>query len=149
VVRGSERWRLTRPVTDGQIEGYVDRPGAPPGTVVGVRVSTRDPAFRVAVYRIGAYAGGSGHLVWRSGSLPGHRQPAPRFSPPETRTVVAGWRESVRVDTGGWEPGAYLFRFTSSRGWQAAAPYVVTSPSVAGRSAAAARSRRMGASPYR
>ena len=131
--RGTERWRLTRPVTHGQIEGYVDRPGAPPGTVVGVRVSTQDPSFRIEAFRIGAYAGGSGRLVWRSRSLEGRRQAPPRFSHPGTRTVVAGWRDSVRVDTTGWEPGAYYFRFTSSTGWQAAAPYVVTSPSVAGR----------------
>src|SRR5919112_1841914 len=131
--RGTERWRMTRPATNGQIEGYVDRPGAPPGTVVGVRVSTGDPSFHVDVYRIGAYHGGSGHLVWRSRSLPGRRQAPPHFSHPDTRTVVAGWRDSVRVDTTGWEPGAYLFRFTGSSGWQAAAPYVVTSPSVVGR----------------
>jgi hypothetical protein len=131
--RGTYGWRLRRPVTAGQIEGYIDRPGAPPGTVIGVRVSTQDPSFRVAAFRIGAYAGGTGHLVWRSRALPGTRQAAPRFSHPATRTVVAGWRDSVRVDTDGWEPGAYLFRFTSSTGWQAAAPYVVTSPSVEGR----------------
>jgi hypothetical protein len=131
--RGTERWRLTRPVTHGQVEGYVDRPGAPPGTVVGVRVSTGDPSFRVAAFRIGAYTHGTGHLVWRSPVLPGRRQAAPRFSRPETRTIVAAWRDSVRVDTSGWEPGAYLFRFTTSTGWQAAAPYVVTSPSVEGR----------------
>jgi hypothetical protein len=130
---GTQRWRLTRPVTDGQIEGYVDRPGAPPGTVVGVRVSTQDRTFRVAAYRIGAYPRGTGDLVWRSPVLPGRRQAAPHFSRPATRTVVAAWRDSVRVDTSGWEPGAYLFRFTGSSGWQAGAPYVVTSPSVEGR----------------
>ncbi len=120
-------------MTDGQIEGYVDRPGAPPGTVVGVRVSTQDRTYRVAAYRIGAYPRGTGDLVWRSPVLPGRSQAAPRFSRPGTRTVVAAWRDSVRVDTSGWEPGAYLFRFTSRTGWQAGAPYVVTSPSVAGR----------------
>jgi len=131
--RGTERWRLTRPATSGQIAGYTDQVGGPPGTVVGVRVRTSDPRFRVQAFRFGAYRGGSGHLVWRSSDLRAVDQPGPAFAPYETRTVVALWADSVKVDTAGWEPGAYLFRFTSSTGWQAATPYFVTSTSAVGK----------------
>ena len=127
-------WRLDRPATAGEVEGYVDRPGAPPRATIGLRVSTRDRSFRVQAFRVGAYPdGATGLRVWRSGVIAGERQAAPRFSHPDTRTVVAGWEDSVRIDTSGWEPGVYVFRITGSSGRQAAAPYVVTSPTVRGR----------------
>jgi hypothetical protein len=131
--RGSEAWRIQDPVEHGEVAGYADRAGAVPGTMVGFRVSTGAPWFRVSAYRLGAYRGGSGHLVWRSGRIRGERQPAAVLAPAETRTVVAPWRDSLSIDTSGWEPGLYVLKIVTSRGHEAAAPYVVTSPSTRGR----------------
>src|SRR6476661_7411887 len=132
MLRGSERWHL-RSRADGQVEGYADHVSGPPGTRVGIRVSTGERWYHVEAYRIGAYRGGTGRRVWSSPRLRGERQHAPVLRPASTRTVVAPWHESVAVDTEGWEPGAYLFKLVTDSGWQAAVPYVVTSTSVAGR----------------
>jgi hypothetical protein len=129
---GTDAWRLTKPALQGQIAGYPDRVGGTPGTLVGLRVSTPARSFRVRAFRIGAYPGG-GLLVWRSAAVPGRVQGDRVLEPYATRTVVAPWRDSLRVDTTGWEPGAYLLQMTTDAGWQAVAPYFVTSPSVRGR----------------
>lgn len=132
-VRGSERWRLSRPARRGQIEGYATTSSGLPGARVELRVSTAARSFRVRAYRIGAYAGGDGRLVWGSRWLPGLRQREPSFSDAEQRTVVARWRRSAVLDTAGWSPGLYVFKLRTRSGWQAHVPYVVSSPSSAGR----------------
>ena len=133
VLRGSEAWHLRHRAMGRQIEGYADRAGAPPGEIVRLRVSTSARRFRVLAYRLGAYRGGSGHLVWRSKSLPGRLQAEASFRPYATRTVVAPWQDSLRLDTTEWAPGAYVLKLVSSSGWQAGIPYVVTSPTVEGK----------------
>ena len=56
----------------------------------------RARSFDVRAYRIGAYAGGEGRLVWGSSRLPGHVQARPTFADRERRTVVAPWRTDTR-----------------------------------------------------
>jgi N,N-dimethylformamidase beta subunit-like protein len=133
VAAGTRSWRMRRPAVDGQVAGFTTRVSGPPGARVGLAVSTASGAFRVAAYRIGAYRGGDGLLVWRSRWLPATLQPGATFSPAETRTVVAPWHRSLTVRTGGWTPGFYLFDLTTRDGWQSQVPYVVRSASTAGR----------------
>lgn len=130
---GTDAWRLRRPALNRQIEGYPDRVSGVPGTRVGLRVSTRSRWYRVIAYRIGAYRRGSGLPVWASARLAGRRQADPSFSPMRTRTVRAPWRTSVWVNTHGWADGFYVFKLLSSDGWEALVPYVVRSPSLAGK----------------
>ena len=130
-VRGSDRWRMSRFAEDGQIEAYTTRASAPPGVPVELKVSTSERAYRLSAYRIGAYAGGTGHLVHRSGLVAGERQPGPVFQPRETRTVVAPWDVSLTVDTADWEPGFYVLRLATTSGWEFQVPYIVSSPSAA------------------
>jgi hypothetical protein len=132
-LQGSEAWRLRKPATGGQIVGFASRPSALPGTPVVLRVSTTQPRYRVLAYRLGRYVGGSGHRVWRSPELVGHHQAAARFAPRATRTVVAPWKPSVTVPTTGWEPGVYVFKLVASTGWEAMAPYVVSSHDARGK----------------
>jgi hypothetical protein len=99
---------------------------------VRLKVSTSAPRYRVVAFRLGAYRGGTGTEVWRSGSLRGSEQAAPIFQPAATRTVVAPWEVSLSVDTAGWLPGFYVFKLRSSRGREVLVPYVVTSESAAG-----------------
>ena len=51
---GSEGWRMSRPAS-GEIEGYTTRASGPPGTQLGLKVSTSQGHYRVHAYRIGAY----------------------------------------------------------------------------------------------
>ena len=82
-----DQWRVERPA-EGRISGYATRAGGLPGTAVDLKVSTSADAYRVTAYRIGAYEGGAGRVVWRSRFLEGksspcsgRRRPAP-WSPP-------------------------------------------------------------------
>ena len=129
--KGTEEWRVTRPAA-GRISAYTTEISAPPGTEVGLKVSTRAGGYRVSAFRIGAYRGGSGTLVWRSPFLAGERQADPVLDPVETRTVVAPWHRSLTIDTDGWQPGYYVLKLVTGSGWQTAVPYIVSSPSARG-----------------
>lgn len=131
-VRGSDDWRMTRFARDGQLEGYTTRASAPPGVPIELKVSTSQRAYRVSAYRIGAYEGGTGHLVHRSELVDGERQAGAVLRPVETRTVVAPWHVSLTVPTEQWEPGFYVLRLASTSGWEYQVPYIVSSPSAAG-----------------
>jgi N,N-dimethylformamidase beta subunit-like, C-terminal len=131
--KGTGAWRLTRPATDGQIEGYATRISVAPGDRVGLRVSTTASRFRVRAYRFGWYRGGQAHLVWRSRWLAGHHRRPASFARRTTRTVTASWRNSLTVPTDGWPAGAYVLKLVASSGKQAYAPLFVRSRSVAGR----------------
>src|SRR4051794_37347909 len=130
---GTNAWRLRRPAMNGQIEGYPDRVSGVPGTRLGLRVSTRSRWYQVTAYRIGAYRGGKALRMWTSARLRGHQQGDPGFSPRWTRTIRAPWRTSVWVDTDGWPAGFYVFKLVASDRWDALFPYVVRSPSLAGK----------------
>ena len=131
-LRGSERWRLTRPALAGEIEGYSTRPSGPPGALVRLRISTSARRYAVEAFRLGYYRGGAGRSVWRSGDQQGVLQPPASFQDPVRRVVVAPWRTSLSVDTTAWSPGVYVFVLRTAGGLQAHVPYVVTSPSARG-----------------
>ena len=129
--RGSEDWRVRRPGA-GRIAAYSTAASGPEGRPVGLKVSTSAARYRVIAYRLGDYEGGTGHRVWRSDVQPGREQAAPVMRPATTRTVVAPWRRDLTVDTGGWEPGFYVFKLRTGTGYESLVPYVVRSPSAAG-----------------
>ena len=129
--RGSEQWRARRPAA-GRIAGYSTAPSGPPGTRVGLKVSTSARSYRVIAYRLGAYRGGTGRQVWRSATLPGREQAAPVLRPAATRTVVAPWNRNLTIDTEAWEPGFYVFKLRTGSGYEVLVPYVVSSRSAAG-----------------
>ncbi len=128
---GTGDWRIRRPA-EGRIEAFTTVASGPPGTRVSMKVSTPAANYQVTAYRIGAYRGGWGAKVWRSGWQPGRVQPAAVFAPAGTRTVVAPWRESLVVDTTGWAPGYHVLKLRTGAGFETHVPYVVSSPSAAG-----------------
>lgn len=129
---GSNRWRLTRPATHEQIQGYTDPISGTPGTAARLMVSTTARRYRVQAWRIGGYRGGAGRLVWHSAALRGHERGRPALLP-RTNTIVAHWPVSLRLRTRGWSPGFYLLKLVASTGYQAFVPYTVRSPSMRGR----------------
>jgi hypothetical protein len=70
LARGNEDWRARRPAA-GRIAGYSTAPSGPPGTRVGLKVSTSAATYRAIAFRLGAYRGGTGREVWRSDPQPG------------------------------------------------------------------------------
>jgi len=125
-------WQITHPGPDHAIEGFADHVSVLPGDSVRLFVSTTGGSFTVTAYRFGDYAGSAAHQVWKSGSLPGAKQPAFVLRQP-TNTVVAPWHPSLTVATTGWQPGDYLFRLDWSNGAQQFVPLTVRTPSNAGR----------------
>ena len=130
--RGDPGWRITRPGHLYQLEGYPDPADVPPGTPFRLYVSTTAPGFRVLAFRMGWYGGDLASLVWTSPPVPGHYQAAERIEQPGSM-AVAPWRPSLTVPTAHWPPGSYLLRLDASSGVQNYVPFVVRSPSVAGR----------------
>lgn len=128
---GTEDFWPTQAAAPGEVSGYVSPPSLPPGGRLQIRVATSAPTVRIAAYRIGAYAGGRGRLVW-STEVAGRRQTAPDVIP-ATRTVVARWEPVAQADTTGWPPGFYLVTMTAGSGGQWVTPLVVRSPRTAGR----------------
>lgn len=132
LLRGSDDWKLTRPALGDQIDAFATRVSGPPGTRVGLKVSTSSRTYRVAAYRIGAYRGGWGHLVWKSPVISGRQQPGPILDPVETLTVVAPWRRDLTIDTARWPSGYYVLKLRTGDGWETQVPYIVSSPTAAG-----------------
>jgi hypothetical protein len=130
--RGTEDWRLSQPADDGQIAAYSPAISGLPGEPLALKVSTPADVYRVAVYRIGDYRGGTGHEVARTRWLDGRVQPGPVMRPAATNTVVAPWRVDLRIDTDGWAPGMHVVKLVTGNGWETLVPYVVASPETAG-----------------
>ncbi|WP_101783101.1 N,N-dimethylformamidase beta subunit family domain-containing protein [Nonomuraea indica] len=120
-------WRITRRGAEHEIEGYADRVSVLPGERFRLLVSTTAPAFTARAFRMGARP----TPVWRSGPLPGVRQPPALVV--EDMVTAAHWRPSVTVDTTGWPEGAYLVRLDASTGAQRYVPVTVRSASTRGR----------------
>jgi len=129
---GTNSWRLDRPATNGEIEGYSHTVSGAPGDALALSVSTVDPYYGIEAFRFGAYQGGQATLVWSSGQLQGIQQPAPAFSSYDTRTVDADWPTSVVIPTDGWAAGVYLLKLTSAYGYESYVPYIVRSTSTTG-----------------
>jgi len=129
--RGTEDWRMSRPAPDGALDAFTTALSGPPGQPLELKVSTMAPSYRVEVYRLGAYDGGSSRLVHGPERVAGRVQPAAVLQPVSTRTVVAPWAVDVRIETAGWEPGFHVVKLVTSR-WDTQVPYIVSSPSAAG-----------------
>ncbi|HWN33094.1 MAG TPA: N,N-dimethylformamidase beta subunit family domain-containing protein [Pseudonocardia sp.] len=125
---GTEAWRITgRP--SGTIAGFADRTYASAGDTVTLDVSTDAPRFTVAAYRMGYYGGAGGRLVWGSGELAGHPQPACPLTPGVNLVSCANWSPSLRLPiTGDFVPGDYLLKLTGSGGQQSYVPLTVWDP---------------------
>ncbi len=129
---GSDDWRVGRAASNDEIAGYTTRTSGPEGTRVGLKVSTAAARWQVVAYRIGAYQGGWGHRIWQSTYQEGRVQPDAILDPVETRTVVAPWRRSLTIDTGGWPAGFYALKLRTGSGFEKLVPYVVSSESAEG-----------------
>lgn len=129
---GSGDWKLKKPATKGQIEGYSDHQSVLPGDPFQLYVSTEAKSFTVEAYRLGGYKKGWGKHVWTSKKLEGMKQ-APSELISATNTVITKWKPSVKVDTTGWDPGFYNVKLVNSDGYDYQVPMVVRSPSTKGR----------------
>ncbi|MDQ2729976.1 MAG: hypothetical protein M3Y91_19460 [Actinomycetota bacterium] len=123
---GTRDWVVTKPATNHQIEGYADQVSIDAGGHLALYVSTSAPSYQVMAYRMGYYGGSQGRLVWTSPTTPGKMQPGCPVDT-ATRTVQCQWTDPLQVQTGvaGWPQGDYLFKLTSSDGYQSYVPLTI------------------------
>jgi hypothetical protein len=113
--------------------GYAGQASVLPGEDITLYASTTARSFTVSAFRMGWYGGDEARLVWKSGTVRGHRQRAPRVIEP-TKTVEADWGESAAIRTHDWPEGSYLLRLDSEAGPQRYVPVTVRSATTAGKS---------------
>ena len=112
--------------------GYAGQASVLPGQPVTLFVSTTARSFTVSAFRMGWYGGDEARLVWKSGTVRGHRQRAPSLIEP-TRTVEARWGPSLTIPTHDWPEGSYLLRMDSEAGAQRYVPVTVRSARTTGK----------------
>ena len=104
------------------LAAFADRVSVRPGETVGLYVDGTGPVA-LAAYRIGAYGGTGGRLIW-SGTAEATRQPAAAtLTQPlaevagtkSTQANIAPWTMTAEIDTQGWPEGAYLLAVTSEQ----------------------------------
>jgi hypothetical protein len=129
---GDPNWAITHPGRPEAMMGYANVASVLAGQPITLYASTTARSFTVSAFRMGWYRGDLARLVWKSGTVPGHRQAAATVTP-DTRTVEANWGPSLTIPTDGWPAGAYLLRMDSEAGAQRYVPVTIRSASVAGK----------------
>ncbi len=116
---GTTDWILTRPVDhEHELEGYASATSINRGETLRLYIHSADPAYTLAVYRMGWYGGAGARLVFGPLTLPGQQQPMPAPHP-ITGLIECNWKVSYRIGTAGappeeWRSGVYLVKLTGS-----------------------------------
>jgi hypothetical protein len=126
-------WKLHRVGTGHEIEGFTAPASVLPGEPVDLFLSSTGRRARVEALRVGWYEGAEAIRVWSADDVRVHDRSTDVAFDDATRTISTGWEPTLRGPTGGWPPGAYLFRLTAASGAQQYIPFVVRSPEVTGR----------------
>ena len=129
---GDPHWNIRHLGAPDAIVGYAGQASVLPGEPVTLYVSTTARSFRVSAFRMGWYKGDEARLLWKSGTVQGHRQRQPDLIQP-TNTVDAKWDPSLTVPTDDWPEGSYLLRMDAENGAQRFVPVTVRSASTAGK----------------
>jgi len=129
---GDPHWAIRHQGAPDAMMGYLNAASVLPGQALTLYASTTARSFQVSAFRMGWYKGDLARLVWKSATVPGHRQ-APATVRPDTRTVETDWGPSLTIPTDGWPAGAYLLRMDSEAGAQRYVPVTIRSVSVSGK----------------
>src|SRR5215467_15629235 len=123
---GDRHWDIRHVGRPEAMMGYAGQASVRPGETITLYASTTSRSFTVSAFRMGWYGGDLARLVWRSGTVPGHRQRKPVLIRP-ANTVEARWEPSLTVPTHGWPEGSYLLRLDAESGAQRFVPVTVRS----------------------
>jgi hypothetical protein len=129
---GDPHWQIRHLGAPAAMMGYAGQASVLPGEPITLYASTTARSFRVNAYRMGWYNGDLARLVWRSGTVPGHRQRTPALISP-TNTVETDWGPSLTIPTDGWPAGSYLLRMDAETGAQRYVPVTIRSAGTAGK----------------
>lgn len=125
---GTRQWDLTDSAREREIEGYASATSVAAGQSISLLVSTRDPRFRVSIYRLGWYGGDGGRLVSDPIERNGRVQPDP-VTDGSTGLVECRWSDPVVLTIPAadvWPRGMYVAKLTAlPSGKEAHIPFVV------------------------
>ena len=121
-------WKIIKPATKHQVEGYTSSDSVTPGSTIGLNVSCSVPSyFTTDIFRMGYYKSAGATLVQHLGKRSCSKQPF--VFNPTVGMIDTFWKQSQHVVTGRqWQPGFYLARLTNGAGYQSYVPFVVKSP---------------------
>ena len=129
---GDPHWTIRHLGAPHAMVGYAGQASVLPGEPITLHASTTARSFTVTAFRMGWYHGDQARLIWKSGTVRGHRQRAPALIQP-TRTVECSWGPSLTIPTHDWPEGSYLLRMDSEAGAQRYVPVTVRSAVTAGK----------------
>ena len=129
---GDRHWDIRHIGAPDAMMGYAGQASVLPGEQITLYASTTSRSFTVSAFRMGWYHGDMARLVWRSGTVRGHRQRQRSLIKP-TNTVEARWGPSLSIPTHDWPEGSYLLRMDSEAGPQRFVPVTVRSASTTGK----------------
>ena len=113
---GTRDWRLERPATAREIEGYACATSVNRGDAIRLFVNTAAPSFTLEVFRIGWYQGLGARRVFGPIDVPGTVQVMPAMDA-ATGLVDCAWVdpfELATADAQAWTSGVYLARLSAS-----------------------------------
>jgi len=126
---GTTAWHLSGRAGP-TINGFADLTAAREGQKVTLYVTTKAARYHISAYRTGYYGGKGGRLVWRSGELKGHVQPACTLASATNMVACDNWAPSVSLVIGQrFVQGDYLFKLVADPGAQSYVPLTVWGPS--------------------
>ena len=124
---GTTAWRIHG--AHGGIAGFASRVYAGQGEQIGLYVSTTGPWFQAQAYRMGYYQGKGARLVWRSGRVPGRRQPHCPLTRKLNMVACDNWSRSLSFPvTRAFVPGDYLIKLAGPGNRQTYVPLTVWDP---------------------
>jgi hypothetical protein len=129
---GDPHWNISHLGGPDAMMGYAGQASVLSGEPITLYASTTGRSFTVSAFRMGWYRGDLARRVWRSGTVPGHKQRKPVVLKP-TNTVEARWGPSLTIPTHDWPEGSYLLRMDSEAGPQRFVPVTVRSAKTAGK----------------
>jgi hypothetical protein len=129
---GDPRWNIKHLGGPSAMMGYAGQASVLPGEPITLYASTTGRSFTVSAFRMGWYRGDLARRVWRSATVPGHKQRKPVVLKP-ANTVEARWEPSLTIPTHDWPEGSYLLRMDSEAGPQRFVPVTVRSAKTAGK----------------
>jgi N,N-dimethylformamidase beta subunit-like, C-terminal len=129
---GDPHWPIRHLGPSDAMLGYTGQVSVLPGEPITLYASTTARSFTVNAYRMGWYGGDRARLVWRSGTIRGHKQRKAAVIAP-TNTVQANWGPSLTIPTHDWPEGSYLLRMDAENGAQRYVPVTVRSAATKGK----------------
>lgn len=110
---GTTDWRLDRPATAREIEGYASASSIASGDAIAIFVNCAAPTFRLEVFRFGWYDGAGARRVHGPVQVAGTVQPLPPTDP-QTGLADCAWTDPYRLQSApDWVSGVYLVRLTA------------------------------------